>query len=128
MWYEILSKLIDTPPVRWFVERQRKAVEAIDPSRIYVENVRAFFGLPTPAARLLCETAVREGAFERHVGVLCPYDRHMLRSFKSEKDLPDTLECLPCEAEGRDEWVHPTEPLQRLTFYSLVDYTPAAHG
>lgn len=106
--------------MRRFIDRKRKAVEAIDPQRIYVENVRAFFGFPEPVARLILETAVREGALERRVGLLCPYDRHIVKSVSSEEETPDAVPCLACEAEGRQE-AHSRSEMGALTFYRLVE-------
>ena len=61
-------RLIDSPLIRRFVSRKRAAIEAIDPQRIYVENIRAFFGFPHVLTRVLLEAAVREGALERRIG------------------------------------------------------------
>lgn len=112
-------RLINAPWFLRFVDRKRKAVEAINPNRIYVENVRAFFGFPHALARLLLETAVREGALERRVGLLCPHDRHIVASFSSDEDVPGSVFCLVCEAGGRDETEHLTARMERLTFYKL---------
>lgn len=120
MSYEKLLKLIDAEPVRAFLDRQRDIIEEIDPERIYVENVRAFFKLPNPAARLLCELAVREGAFERRIGVLCPHDEHIVKSFKTEEEIPERIFCLSCEAEGREECVHGAREMYHLRYYRLV--------
>lgn len=122
MSFAAFLKIINTPTMRRFIDRKRKAVEAIDPQRIYVENVRAFFGVPHAVARLLLETAVREGALEKRVGLLCPFDRHIVRSFSSEDEAPDAVPCLACEAEGRDE-AHPRSDMRTMTFYRLVEAT-----
>ncbi len=118
--FEAFLRIIDTPALRRFVDRKRNAVEAIDPQRIYVENVRAFFGFPHSLARLLLETAVREGALERRVGLLCPYDQHIIKSLSSGDETPDAVLCLVCEAEGR-EGTHPRSTMGMLTFYRLVE-------
>ena len=112
-------KLINLPWFLRFVDRKRKAVEAINPSRIYVENVRAFFGFPYALARLLLDIAAREGALERKVGVLCPYDKHIVASFSSEEGLPESVFCVACEAAGRDETEHHPAKMERITFYKL---------
>ena len=120
MSLDVFLRLIDSPPVRRFVDRKREAVEAIDPQRIYVENVRTFFGFPHSVSRLLLETAVREGALERWVGVLCPYHRHIVKSYPSEDAVPESVFCLACEAEGREQPDHQRRELGRQIFYKLV--------
>lgn len=113
-------RLIDSPIIRRFVDRKRAAIEAIDPQRIYVENIRAFFGLPHALTRVLLEAAVREGALERRIGVLCPHEMHIVESFSSEEAVPASVPCLACEAHGRQDFDHPRDALTRQTFYKLV--------
>ena len=113
-------RLINSPLIRRFVDRKREEVEAIDPKRIYVENIRAFFGCPHALARLLLEVAVREGAMERRIGVLCPYNMHIVESYSSEEAVPELVTCLVCEAHGREHPDHPRDELDRQTFYKLV--------
>lgn len=125
MFLERFLGLISSPPVERFVDRKRKIIEGTDPQRIYVENVRAFFGFPTRVARLLLDAAVREGSLERRVGVLCPEDRHIVESFATENDVPESVHCMSCEAEGRDVSDHPKGELGRQTFYRLVS---RSHG
>ena len=120
MSLEGFLRLIDWPPVRRLVDRKREAVEAIDPQRIYVENVRAFFGFPHSVSRFLLETAVREGALERRVGVLCPHDRHIVESYPSEDAVPESVFCLACESQGREQPDHLRGELEKQTFYKLV--------
>ena len=120
MSLEGFLRLIDSPLIRRFVDRKREAIEAIDPQRIYVENIRAFFGFPHALTRLLLEVAVREGALERRIGVLCPHDMHIVESFSSEEAVPEFVSCLACEAHGREHPDHPRDDLARQTFYKLV--------
>ena len=120
MSLEGFSRLIDSPLIRRFVNRKREAIEGIDPQRIYVENVREFFGVPQALARLSLEAAVREGALERRIGVLCPYNMHIVASYSSEEAVPESVFCLVCEADGREHPSHPQDELRRQTFYKLV--------
>lgn len=113
-------RLIDSPLIRRFVDRKRAAIEAIDPQRIYVENIRAFFGFPHGLTHVLLEAAVREGALERRIGVLCPHERHIVESFSSEEAVPEFVSCLACEAQGRENFEHARDDLARQTFYKLV--------
>lgn len=102
-----------------FVERKLALGEAISLERIYVENVRAFFGFSHSVALLLLETAVREGEIERRVALLCPYGHHIIKSVSSSEAVPDCLLCQSCEAEGR-EGMHSRNELEEMTFYRLV--------
>lgn len=113
-------RLIDSPLIRRFVDRKRAAVEAIDPERIYVENIRAFFGFPHTLTRVLLEAAVREGGLERRVGVLCPHDMHIVESFLSEDAVPELIPCLACEARGTEHSDHPRDELTFQVFYKLA--------
>lgn len=122
MSLEAFSRLIDFGPFRRFVERKQTAIERIDPERIFVENIRAVFGLPHRVARFLLDVATREGSLERKIGVLCPYDRHIVKSFPddSERKAPETVHCFVCEAAGRDDSDHVPSEMERLVFYRLV--------
>lgn len=120
VFLERFLRLIDAPSVQRFVDRKRQVIESTDPQRIYVENVRAFFGLPTRVARLILDAAVREGSLERRVGVLCPEDKHIVRSFSSEDEVPASVHCFVCESEGRERTDHERYELGRQTFYRLV--------
>lgn len=118
--YDVLSKLIDSKPVHALMSRQREIIEDIDPDRFYVENIRAFFNIPEAWARYICKLAVHEGAFEHKIGLLCPNEEHIVASFSTEDNIPDTVHCRICEAEGR-EGEHPTAEMERLDFYRLED-------
>jgi hypothetical protein len=61
----ISSRLLLSP-------KRLEAIEALDASRIYVENVRSLFGISTGLAKRLCELAVRQGFLEKRIQVLCP--------------------------------------------------------
>lgn len=57
---------------------------------------------------------------ERRVGFLCPHDEHIITSVAEEDEVPETVECLPCEAEGRDP-THQRSELGRLSYYRLAE-------
>ncbi|HRD40962.1 MAG TPA: hypothetical protein PLC65_20200, partial [Bacteroidia bacterium] len=56
-----LYQIIDRSFIGKFVERKLSIIENTDPERIYVENIRSFYNMPSFAAKTLCELAVREG-------------------------------------------------------------------
>lgn len=91
----------------------------LDPDKIYVENVRAALRVSTERAQLFCETAVRQGVFERFIEVLCP-DGVAAKSAPTEADLPATVHCW-MEHNGELEEVElPTATLSKTVFYRLL--------
>jgi hypothetical protein len=92
----------------------------VDPDRIYVENVRSVLGVSYKLARRLCETAVRQGAFQRNVEVVCPSGA-VAASAPSEDQLPETVRCFTDEDGFAEEIELPTKELQKTVFYRLVD-------
>src|SRR6476620_3245869 len=74
MLLEKFSDIIDHSSIGVAVAKRRELIENTDPRRIYVENIRSFFGIPRATARYLCEIAVRQGVFEKRVGYLCGND------------------------------------------------------
>lgn len=92
------------------------AIAALDPSHIYVENVRALFGLSTGFATRLCELAVRQGFLEKRVQVLCP-DQAVAIDVQASAALPEDVPCVS-EVDGHyEETRHATRLLRRLEYY-----------
>ena len=107
----IASNLFLTP-------RRLEAVNALDPSHIYVENVRALFGISTGLAERFCELAVRQGILEKHVEVRCP-DQTVVADAPSIEKLPPTVKCLE-EIDGDPKYVtYDTSRLMSTEFYVL---------
>jgi hypothetical protein len=50
------------------------ALSNLDPDKMYVENVRAALRVSERRAKLYCETAVRQGVFDRWVEAIAPDD------------------------------------------------------
>jgi hypothetical protein len=107
----IASRLLLTP-------KRLEAVAALDPSHIYVENVRALFGISTGLAERFCEIAVRQGVLEKHVEVRCP-NHDVAADAPTEEQLPPTVECLE-EIDGDPVYVtYETSRLMSTKFYVL---------
>ena len=105
-------------PQRVLTDQEAKGIGALDPNKIYVENVRSLLGVSTDSAAEICEAAVRQGLFRRGVEVLCP-DGAVAASAESVERLPATVLCW-IETDGHPEEVElPTAKLSKLTFYSL---------
>lgn len=120
MLYERFYAIMTSRPLSNFFENKAAIVKKTDPNRIYVENVRAFFGLTYGLASSLCEAAVREGIFEKRVGYLCPHDQRMIRSFAPDEKVPETLSCGICEVEENYPYEFRTADLETISFYRLV--------
>jgi len=113
--------LIDkTPGIGPFLAKREEIIEHTDPDRIYVENIRAFFGFPFKVAAFLCELAVRQRLFVRKFGLTCPQCGKILLSVDSEDDIPNEVACDVCEANERDKYTFQAQELERLIFYQLV--------
>ena len=96
-----------------------KALDSLDAERIYVENVRVICGVSRSDAQRMLDIGVREGSFERCVGILCPHEEHIVQSFTFGASIPKDVHCLACEAEGRD-FQHRSEGMERLSFYRFL--------
>ena len=93
-----------------------EAIASLNPDKIYLENVRNALGVSSSKAQLICETAVRQGLFDRYIEVVCP-DGAVAASAHTESELPETVHCW-MEHEGQLEEVQlATKALPKTTFY-----------
>lgn len=114
---------VDKTFIGRLVERKAEQIRETDPDRIYVENVRSFFGMTTRLARTLCELAVKEGVFERRVAAICPNDARVITTYPSQKEIPERLKCLTCELNEAERYEFDAAELKFETYYKLVsDY------
>lgn len=117
-WQKIKSLL----PGFAFSENEAQALSKLNPSKIYVENVRSVLNISQSSAQRICETAVRQGIFERRVEVLCP-DGAVAASADSELTLPVTVNCWT-EADGDLEEVElSTADLKKRIFYRFNEHS-----
>lgn len=112
--------LIDHSAIGRFVARKEELIEQLDPSRIYVENVRSFFGVPSSIAQAWCELAVREGIFARRFGVLCPQCQRLILTVEHEDQIPDKIVCEVCERNECDRYEFARSEVATLVFYKLI--------
>jgi hypothetical protein len=111
-------QVIDNSPIGRAVAKRRKLLEATgQPSKIYVENVRAFFGVPASVAKWMCDRAVSEGFFERCTVFLCPNDQRVLFE-QCDGEPPRELTCTVCEALELSDTFDARE-CKQMTFYRL---------
>jgi hypothetical protein len=95
-----------------------EAIDKLDPDKIYVENIRSLLGVSTYSARAICETAVRQGVFQKHVEVVCP-DGSIAASAISEASLPPTVRCWQIDGIDSSEVEMDTKTLNKQIFYAL---------
>jgi hypothetical protein len=107
----ISSKILLTP-------KRLEAIAALDPSHIYVENVRALFGVSTGVAKRFCEFAVRQGVLQKRIEVRCP-DQTVVDEARSIEELRRTVNCFE-EVDGHIvEVSYETSRLKTSEFYVL---------
>ena len=111
---------VDKTFIGRFVEGKAEQIRETDPNRIFVENVRSFFGITTPLARALCELAVKEGVFERQVAAICPKDFQIIATYTSKKEIPIPLKCTTCELNEEEKYEFNADELRFETYYKLV--------
>ena len=109
----IASKLLLSP-------KRLDAIAALDPSHIYVENVRALFGISTGLAKRFCEVAVRQGVLQKRLEVRCP-DQSIAAVATTRDQLPATVNCWEEENGDYVEATYETSRLKVSEFYVLTD-------
>ena len=102
-----------------FLDRKAELLSLTDPDRIYVENIRALFNLPTKVAKFLCELAVRSGQFEKVHGIKCPSCGRTIKVSSDKSTLPSHITCAVCEALEKDTYDFEVSESMILTFYKL---------
>ena len=112
--------IIDRSFIGRFVDRQLDIIEKTDPNRIFVENIRSFYGMPTKVAKFFCDLAVREGVFIKKYAVVCPNSscERIIRTFDSLDEIPAEITCETCEVQG-DEATFGLSEKSIITFYQL---------
>lgn len=119
MLLEKFSDLIDRSGFGKLVDRKRALIDNTDPNRIYVENVRSFFGLSPKIAEMLCDLAVREGRMEARVGYCCPKCNSLIYSEDVSNRVEAPLQCKVCETMG-EVFEHAPSECRKMKFYRLV--------
>ena len=105
------------------LRNKAKIIESTDPDRIYVENVRSFFNIPTKWAKKLCEIAVRQNIFKKKYAVICKNSdcERIIKVFENKSEIPENINCLTCELEGKEIYNYNTEILEIVEFYQLIE-------
>ena len=106
--------------------KKTKQLLALNPNKIYVENVRSILGVSHGEAVRILETAVRQGAFKKLVEIQCP-DGTVVASAEKEEDLPHTVHCWKEDDEGNlEEGYLDSQSLRKNTFYRVNERERAA--
>jgi hypothetical protein len=114
-FFDAISKFVPGDP---FMGGDPYEIAKLDPDKIYVENVRAAMRTSERQARLYCETAVRQGIFDRYVEAILP-DDVVAVSAPTERELPLTVQRW-VERDGKmEEETFETATLSRRAFYRL---------
>lgn len=122
MWLKKFFQIIDKTPIGRFVDKKVELIESTDPDRIYVENIRSFFNLTTPIARVLCEMAVRDKLFNKKVGIECPCCGRLIETYNSESEVPEKIKCDTCELLEAQTYIFSQKKVNKVTFYQLANF------
>ncbi|MDC8104711.1 hypothetical protein MTQ00_09180 [Chryseobacterium sp. B21-037] len=119
MWLKKFFQIIDKTPIGKFVDKKIELIESTDPDRIYVENIRSFFNLTTPIAKILCEMAVKDKLFKKKVGIECPSCGRIINTYNSTSEIPQKIKCDTCELLEKEDYLFPEVSVNKITFYQL---------
>jgi hypothetical protein len=117
-----LLNLIDNTGIGNFVSSKQSLIENTNPDRIYIENVRSFFNLPSTIAKLLCDIAVRQNVFRKQIGVLCPNKDcgRIIKTYDSIEEIEEVIECEQCLLKEEDKHSFSKEQIKIIVFYQLI--------
>lgn len=106
-----------------FFDKKASIIEETNPSKIYVENVRSFFNISTRLARLICKLAVRQGIFRRKFAVECKNETcgSVIEVYDTKEEIPEHLDCLTCQIEGRYDFSFKTSDLHIVEYYQYIE-------
>lgn len=121
----LLTRLLKTIDDSFFgdiVSGKEKLISNSNPDKIYVENIRSFFGFSFRIATFYCDLAVRAGYFSKHKGYICANKN--CQKIILEKDfketIPKELNCTNCEIREEENYLFDTNRLNQIVFYRLV--------
>ena len=119
MLLEKFFQIIDNSFIGRFINKRLELVDATNPDRIYVENIRSFYNLTTPVAKVFCEMAVKEKLFKKRIGVECPNCGKLIIHFSNISDIPDTILCDNCQLLEEDKYQFSRKEIVETVFYQL---------
>ncbi len=119
MWLEKFFQIIDNSFVGRYIDKRIKIVDSTDPDRIYVENIRSFYNLTTPLAKIICNMAVKENLFKKRIGIECPTCGRLITHFQNVNEIPDSINCETCELLEHEKHNFQKSELKETVFYQL---------
>ncbi len=113
---------IDNSFIGKLIDKKLKLLDHTDPDRIYVENVRSFYNIPTFAAKFFCEIAVKERVFKKKIGVICPNDDcgRIITTIDDLAHLPKKVKCDLCELNEKSVFEFTPTKKDTIVFYQLI--------
>ena len=112
--YDLVGKFVPAIP-----PGNIEALSRLNPDKFYLENVRNVLNISHRSAKVICDRAVKQGAFERWIEVRCP-DGSVPSTAKTEADLPSKVRCW-IERDGESEPVDmESADLQKVPFYKFI--------
>jgi hypothetical protein len=112
---DAISKFVPGDP---FMGGNPEEIAKLNPEKFYVENVRSAMRTTTRRAQFYCDSAVRQGVFDRFVEVIAP-DEAVAVSARTEKDLPEIVHRWVDRNGELEEETLQTATLPKRTFYRL---------
>lgn len=114
-------QIIDNSFIGKFIDKRLNLIESTDPERIYVENIRSFYNISTPVAKIFCEMATKERYFEKFFAVECPNEAcgRVIATFGTENEIPNIIGCDQCQYLERDIHEFKTGEYKIVEFYKL---------
>ena len=120
---DIISGILPLNPLAG----KEEALAQLNPDKIYVENISALLDVSYKSAKSICETATRQGLFNRGIEVKCP-DGRVAFETTEETHLPETVTCWVEEEGHLEAREMDTSALEKNVYYRLSDSSRVAHA
>jgi hypothetical protein len=118
LFQRFLARISEFVPDR--LAGDSEALSRLNPDKFYLENVRSVLGVSSGTAQRICDAAVRQGAFQKRIEVVCP-NGAVAASAADEEGLPETVRCWAEDGGGIEETYFETSALSKTVFYRLND-------
>lgn len=114
-------QIIDNSFIGSFIDKRLEVISATDPERIYVENIRSFYNIPTSVAKLFCEMATRENLFKKSYAIECPNDscQRVISTVDLKSKVPNRIVCDNCLLLEKDKYEFEKKDFKVIEFYKL---------
>lgn len=117
-------EIIDKTHIGKWVSKKQEQIEKTDPQKIYVENIRSFFGVSTTVALFMCDNLVKQKKLTRHIGYICPNE--ICKKIIFSEPYGNTLrtadvQCINCEIRGEELYSFDKSELSTVIFYKMTN-------